>query len=84
MLSSILISMYGVYPPKSGQYRESNFHEEEIRTLMLEEEKIWAIYESSYYGILVFFTRKGHPFFYGETRVCNCKHRSNRGILIYN
>ena len=63
MLSSILISMYGVYPPKSGQYRESNFHEEEIRTLMLEEEKIWAIYESSYYGILVFFTRKGHPFF---------------------
>lgn len=30
---------------------------------MLEEEKIWAIYESSYYGILVFFTRKGHPFF---------------------
>lgn len=30
MLSSILISMYGVYPPKSRQYRESNFHEEEI------------------------------------------------------
>ena len=71
MLSSILISRYGVYPPKSGQYRESHFHEEEIRNLMLEEEKTWAIYESSYFGILVFYARKGYPFF-----------MANRGFVI--